>query len=337
MILFYMRNKTSLKTITMQEGEYLEKEFEGYTDLAKHAVDWTLFCPYRLQKTSFTGILKILSLPSMQIIYNEMDGGMMFDLVIPKDCVTFSVMKHISNKTCIDEMKLSTGMISVIDDKKTYNFTYKESITIIDVSVHKDANPLLLKTLSQAVDKYFIDTDKNIVNLLESLINKFCEKSPLETKISTDIQNQVTQAMIELTSSQKAMTPSFTQSEQIAIKIKKELFAHMDANISTASLSKTHNISQRSLQNAFKSLYDLTPTQFIRLLKLNHVHHELVQKNAKGTSVIRVAQKWGFKHMGKFSAYYTELFKENPSVTLKTDEALVNEMNEACVQRQEEI
>ena len=40
--------------------------------------------------------------------------------------------------------------------------------------------------------------------------------------------------------------------------------------------------------------------------------------NPTETSVMKIAQKWGFAHMGRFSQYYTELFGENPSVTLKT-------------------
>ncbi len=51
---------------------------------------------------------------------------------------------------------------------------------------------------------------------------------------------------------------------------------------------------------------------------------------------MRVAQKWGFRHMGKFSKYYTELFGENPSVTLKT-KPIIDGMNEHCVERKEEI
>ncbi len=52
---------------------------------------------------------------------------------------------------------------------------------------------------------------------------------------------------------------------------------------------------------------------------------------------MRVTQKWGFKHMGKFSKYYTELFGENPSVTLKTVDPMITGINEHCVERKEEI
>ncbi|HHO65596.1 MAG TPA: helix-turn-helix domain-containing protein, partial [Epsilonproteobacteria bacterium] len=52
---------------------------------------------------------------------------------------------------------------------------------------------------------------------------------------------------------------------------------------------------------------------------------------------MRVAQKWGFKHMGKFSKYYTELFGENPSVTLRTVAPIIDGMSVHCVERKEEM
>ena len=41
--------------------------------------------------------------------------------------------------------------------------------------------------------------------------------------------------------------------------------------------------------------------------------------------------------MGHFSFYYTELFGENPSKTLKTFDKVEEDIANACVSRQEEI
>jgi hypothetical protein len=52
---------------------------------------------------------------------------------------------------------------------------------------------------------------------------------------------------------------------------------------------------------------------------------------------MRVAQKWGFSHMGRFSKYYTDLFGENPSSTLKISIPQIDGMKVHCVERQEEM
>jgi hypothetical protein len=41
--------------------------------------------------------------------------------------------------------------------------------------------------------------------------------------------------------------------------------------------------------------------------------------------------------MGRFSKFYTELFLENPSVTLQKKNPLIDGMSEHCVERQEEM
>ncbi|MCD6212383.1 MAG: helix-turn-helix domain-containing protein, partial [Sulfurovum sp.] len=47
--------------------------------------------------------------------------------------------------------------------------------------------------------------------------------------------------------------------------------------------------------------------------------------------------KWGFKHMGRFSAYYRELFRESPSETLKSTQGSGDDIMVDCVTRQEEM
>ena len=333
-----MRSKKNVETTTLQTGETLKKEFENYTVMAEHAVDWTLFCPYQLKPNFSEGIYKILQLPSMQIAYTNMEGGIMFDYVAPEECIAFSLMKHISQKACIDQMKLETGMIAVINDKKIYNFMCSSQVEILDISLYKNADPTLLKKLTQAVDKYYIDSDQKITTLIKGFISEFSDaSSPLDIQTSMQIEQQITEAMLKLLDVQEAQTPHFTKSEKTAIQIKKDLFKHMDHTMSVETLAKKYTISVKSLQNAFKSLYGLRPNKFMRLLKLNLVHHELIQSKSSQISVLQVARKWGFVHMGRFSKFYTELFGVNPSVTLKNTNSIADVMHRNCAERKEEM
>jgi len=333
-----MRSKKNVDTTKLEKGETLKKEFDNYVVMAENAVDWTLFCSYQLKPNFSEGIYKILQLPSMQIAYTNMEGGIMFDYVAPEECITFSLMKNISKKACIDQMKLETGMISVVNDKKIYNLMCSAQVEILDISLNKNADPILLKKLTQAVDKYYIDSDQKITTLIKGFITEFSDaNSPLDTQTSMQIEKQITEAMLKLLNVQEAQTPHFTKSEKTALKIKKDLFKHMDHTMSIETLAEKYNISVKSLQNAFKSLYGLRPNEFMRLLKLNLVHHELTQSKSSQTSVLKVAGKWGFAHMGRFSKFYTELFGENPSITLKNINPIVDGMHTHCVERKEEI
>jgi AraC-like DNA-binding protein len=266
-----------------------------------------------------------------------MRGGIMFDFVTPEDCITFSIMKNISKKACLDQMKLESAMIAILDDKKSYNFMCSSEVEFLEISLKKNSYPKLIKKLKNAVDHYYIDNDQEMTLLLQAVIDEFKEGTLHNKQTFTKLETQITETMLHLIDGQEICVPHFTKSEKTAMEIKKKLFKHMDGKMNINSLSNDYHISTKSLQNAFRSLFDLKPNQFIRLLKLNLVHHELIQSKPSDTTVLRVAQKWGFAHMGRFSKYYTELFGENPSVTLKTINPTIDGMSAHCVERKEEM
>jgi AraC-like DNA-binding protein len=266
-----------------------------------------------------------------------MSGGIMFDYVTPEDCITFSVIKKIENRACIDQMKLEDGMIVITDDKKRYNFLCSDSVELFDISLNPKINPLLTSRLRDVVDLYYYDRDQTLATLLARIIENYAEVPNIDTQNSMKIEEEISQAMLQVLESQKAQIPHFTKSEKIAMEIKRRLFKHMDGNLTINTLAQEYDISTKSLQNAFRSLFDLTPNQFMRLLKLNLAHHELIHSHASQISVMQVAKKWGFRHMGRFSKYYSDLFGEKPSVTLKSDLPQVDGMQTHCVERQEEI
>ena len=332
-----MRSKKNVETIKLEEGRTLEATFDNYVEMAASAVDWTLFCTYQLKPDFSEGSYKILQLPSMQIASTDMLGGVMFDYVAPEGCITLSIMSHISSKACIDQMKLESGMIAVVDDRKVYNFICSGRVKLIDISLNENADPLLRERLESAVDRYYMDESGSITRMVEEILDRYAEHEELDAESYGKIEKRISEEILSLTGRQEAQTPRFTGSEKIALKIKEKLFRHMDGKMTTASLAEEYGLSCKSLQNAFKSLFDLNPRQFVRLLKLNLVHHELSRSDPSQINISRVAQKWGFEHQGRFAKYYAELFGENPSATLRRVDPMTGGMQTHCVERQEEM
>ena len=332
-----MRSNKNVETLALKHGETLKKEFDNYVDMATSAVDWTLFCTYQLKPNFSEGSYKILKLPSMQIAYTDMTGGVMFDYVSPEGCITFSVMQHISQKACIDQMKLEIGMIVVTDDTKVYNLMCSDRVEMIDISLNEEAYPILLEKLRKMVDNYVIDDKQKMRILLKGIIDEYAQMACIDENNSEKIEQDITECMLQILDTQEVHIPHFSKSELIALKMKRDLFKHMDHTMSISELAKHYHISEKSLQNSFKALFDLTPNQYMRILKLNLVHHELIQGSTEQISVSKIARKWGFSHMGRFSKYYKELFGENPSVTLKMASPVVDGMQIHCVERQEEM
>lgn len=91
---------------------------------------------------------------------------------------------------------------------------------------------------------------------------------------------------------------------------------NITADITIDELARLCQISRKSLYNLFERETGLTPSAYIRRLKLESVHSEL-RSNERIKNVTQVALKYGFTNLGRFSAQYREQIGELPSQTLR--------------------
>ena len=83
-----------------------------------------------------------------------------------------------------------------------------------------------------------------------------------------------------------------------------------------AALCAALNASERTLHEAFRAHLGATPKSYLKTLRLNAAHHDLLRARPR-TRVTDVALDWGFFHFGWFSQDYRRLFAETPSQTLQ--------------------
>ena len=86
-----------------------------------------------------------------------------------------------------------------------------------------------------------------------------------------------------------------------------------------SELCATANVSERTLQYAFKDIMGMSPLTYLHRLRLHRVRDELHSAKSVSTRVTDVAMNWGFWHFGEFSRSYKNCFGEMPSSTLKRD------------------
>ena len=330
-----MKKKERIKSISLQEGKYLEKEFVTYQEMAEHSPDWSIYCNYQLEPNGMDGSYKILELSNMQVSHSNMVGGFMFSFEAPKNNVCFSIIQEVEGRACFEFMKLKPGMIIIFDDRKVYNFMSSASIKLIDVSINKSVASPLIKSLLNAQQMYFVDTDGMLAHILLEIIERYSDIS--DKALLYEIEKKVITSMLNSIKDQEPTVPKCTKGEYIALEIRDQIFKHMDGTLNTITLAEQYQVTTQTLQNSFKSLFGYTPQLLLRLLKLNLVHHELYESNVRESTVLEVANKWGFNHLGRFSGYYKVLFGEIPSVTLKKVDHDDDGMRMGCVERKEDI
>ena len=92
--------------------------------------------------------------------------------------------------------------------------------------------------------------------------------------------------------------------------------AHPEGDLTLAELAGIAGTTARALQRGFQEVVGMSPTAYVRAVRLDRVRAELLAR-AGSTSVTEVALKWGFLHLGRFSQQYRERFGVLPSQTVR--------------------
>ena len=92
------------------------------------------------------------------------------------------------------------------------------------------------------------------------------------------------------------------------------MLTHCDEPLTAGAIAQQAGVSTRSLFAGFRTYRSTTPMAFLRDLRLDKVHAELQQASGPG-AVTTTAMRWGFMHLGQFSAAYRRRFGLLPSQT----------------------
>jgi len=93
--------------------------------------------------------------------------------------------------------------------------------------------------------------------------------------------------------------------------------ANADKPLTIADIARGAGVGVRGLQHGFQRSLDMSPTQYLRQVRLRHVHRELLAADPSTTTVADAAARWGFLHQGRFAAQYRERFGVQPAETLR--------------------
>ena len=325
--------------LTLTEGFFSDKQYHSYEMMGESINNWKQLCPYQLQPNGLSGRQKVLHLHTMQIVYALRKGGTMHYSGGTKECLNIGVIETCTDKVCFGRMKPRSGDILFFDDSHPHNFITNDTVEFILISIDKSNLGLRLPKLSKAIDHLIHDTDARLASILHDIWKRFTDTSSekKDTQSYQEAEEEILSVLMKLLSEQTPCKTILTDGEKIALSIRDQVFHHMDGNISISSLAKEYKVSEQTLQNSFKSLFGFTPKLFLRLLKLNLVHQELQKSDPTQSTVSQIAVKWGFRHMGRFSAFYAELFGKNPSMTLRNSTTSEKGLKEVCVSRQEEM
>lgn len=97
------------------------------------------------------------------------------------------------------------------------------------------------------------------------------------------------------------------------------IFSNIDSPPSINELSKQLKTTPRNLQYLFKSHLNMTPKQFIKVIRLNIARRRIVQSQCVRGNISDIANQLGFWHMGSFAQDFKKLFCNKPSELLQQE------------------
>ena len=302
-----------------QETRFISQTFDKTDLMRQSSPNWAYEATYTLLPQAFEGKNSVVFLPQVQLSYATRSGGILYEVASPKGTISLGVVEELEDKACFGHTKLKEGRVVIFDDKKPYSMVTNGRFRAAIVSFPKKAYRELSRELAKHNLEAVEDSDNRLQKLLEEILKRV-EKDPsvLEDEAqAAAMEEEVMQTVTSLFEEQTPALPKLTKGEKIALQIRDRIYKRLSKKVTIASLAQEYGVSEQTLQNAFKSLFGFTPSKFLRNLKLNHVRRALIKADPQEDAIVHIAKRWGFTHMGHFSRYFTDLFGENPSVTLK--------------------
>ena len=99
-------------------------------------------------------------------------------------------------------------------------------------------------------------------------------------------------------------------------QVREFIEAHFHQTLPMETLCRATGFSKRGLELLFQDLLDVTPTTYLRQLRLHKARQSLRQAPPQAGLVKKIAFACGFTHLGRFAQDYRRQFGESPVDTL---------------------
>lgn len=100
------------------------------------------------------------------------------------------------------------------------------------------------------------------------------------------------------------------------IRAKEYMQEHLTESMDVNQLAEVTGISSRTLYKAFQKYCNTSPIAWLKHQKAQAIQKDLLAAQP-GETVTDITMRWGVYNLGKFAAYYRDVFGELPSETMR--------------------
>lgn len=122
-------------------------------------------------------------------------------------------------------------------------------------------------------------------------------------------------AVLDCSGVEPAAALSFQRRQRVVARVRDLILARRDQAVSVAELCALAHVSRRTMQYCFEDVLGMSPTAYLRRVRLNGARRQLLAPDARHQPIGAVAAEWGFGSFSQFSSDYRSLFGECPSAS----------------------
>ena len=301
------------KPYKVENDQLLSFHFHSFEELEAFGKNWSFYSRYRFGAGEFFGRFDICQHSNYQLAQTMYNDGMMYSGYAPEDCITLVQCREKRGSLTANRKILNENEIVIIDDKKEYEIVFSDIAAFNVLSLKKELvrkkHPYLLEMLEMV----YIDNE----GVLKAFFNDIFKNSSREESKRSCQDETIAQKMfytldkLDLLST-KPLQKQLTNKESLLFDIRAYILGNLQFELNIKNLCDQFCISERALQYGFHKIFGITPKKFIRILRLNEAHKEIL-KTKGHVKISEVAIKWGFENFGRFSCEYQQMYGVLPS------------------------
>ncbi|MET3130693.1 AraC family ethanolamine operon transcriptional activator [Oxalobacteraceae bacterium GrIS 1.11] len=296
-------------------------------ELARNLTDWEQSYD-QISSGSFRGELDELRLPRMQVFRESISQSVRQSCRVRPGALWFGFPDH-AGSTRINGRQVEEECVMLRPGNEEFELLTPSSHTIYGIVLCRD---LLIAAAAatgceidwqrlQAADVLRVAPAERracITALAGLLTVRQDALGPAQLHHRQDMAVLALLAMLDKSGVEPVAAGSFQRRQRTVAKVRDYILAHRDQAITVPELCEQAHVSRRTLQYCFEDVLGMSPTLYLRRLRLNGVRRQLLDARACRQAIGAVAADWGFDNFSQFSSDYRKLFGQSPSASLRS-------------------
>jgi AraC-like DNA-binding protein len=148
-----------------------------------------------------------------------------------------------------------------------------------------------------------------------------------EPEAARAMESQVVDALADCLADSEQRRPTRVQVRHATVmqRFRDLLDVNLDRTLYLPEVCAALGVSHRTLSYCCQELFGMPPKRYFHLRRMYLVRRALQQADRHATNVTKIATRYGFWELGRFSVQYKAWFNETPSVTLRAESASVED------------